>query len=77
MKAIYDVRYRDLIARLKGARNKAGLTQAEVATAMERCRTWVAKIEACELECGIMDLIGFCKVYGMRARDVVKEMEDA
>jgi len=76
MKAIYDARYRELIARLKGARNKAGLTQADVASRMGRCRTWVAKIEACELECGIMDLLGFCKVYGLRARDVIKEMEE-
>jgi len=77
MKAIYDARYRELIGRFKGARNKAGLTQAEVANRFGRCRTWVAKIEACELECGIMDLLGFCRMYGLRARDVIKEMEDA
>jgi transcriptional regulator with XRE-family HTH domain len=75
MKAIYCPGYRALVARLRGARLNAGLTQSEVAARMGRCRTWVAKIESCELECGILDLMGFCRVYGLDVRDVIGSME--
>jgi len=64
MKAIYDARYQELIAWLKGARNKAGLTQSDVASKTGRCRIWVAKIESCELECGIMELLAFFRCTG-------------
>jgi transcriptional regulator with XRE-family HTH domain len=61
-----------MVARLKSARLKAGMTQAVVAQRMGRCRTWVAKIESCELECGIMDLIGFCRVYRLEVAEMIR-----
>ena len=77
MKAIYDPGYRLLVARLRDARLKAGLTQAAVAGRTGHCRTWVAKIESCELECGLLDLIGFCRVYGLEVKEVIGIMEKA
>ena len=77
VKAIYDPRYRAMVARLRDARMNAGLTQANVARKMGRCRTWVAKIESCELECGLLDLIRFCRVYELEIREVIELMEKA
>ena len=68
-------RYREMVGQLKCARLQAGMAQTEVAHGMGRCRTWVTTIEACELEFGILDLIGFCRVYGMRTRDVIALMD--
>ena len=45
---IYDPGYRKLVSSLKDTRKGLGLTQAEVAARIGCCRTWVAKIEACE-----------------------------
>lgn len=46
-KQIYHAGYRKLVARLKQARLKAGMKQADVAAKLGRNRTWIAKIECC------------------------------
>ena len=75
-KQIYNARYKQLVGRLKNERKKLGLTQAEVAGKLGLCRTWVAKIECCELGLDLLGLVKICRVYGLRARDVIGGMEE-
>lgn len=70
-KQIYHPRYRDLITCLKGTRKKLGLSQAAVAVQLGLCRTWVAKVEACELGLDLLHLVKLCRVYGLKARDMI------
>jgi transcriptional regulator with XRE-family HTH domain len=73
-KQIYDPRYRELVAHLKATRKKLGLTQAEVASKLGLCRTWVGKIECCELGLDLLHFIRICEVYGVRAGEVVRRI---
>lgn len=55
--------YRQMLARLREARRAAGLTQAEVAQAMGRPQSFVAKIEAGERRLDPIELWHLAKLY--------------
>jgi transcriptional regulator with XRE-family HTH domain len=74
-KEIFNAEYRQLIGSLRDARKKLGLTQAEVASKMAVNRTWVAKVEGCELRLDLLHFVRLCQVYGLRARELIGEME--
>ena len=74
-KQIYNPRYRALVARLKHARLSLGLSQAQVARRLGLCRTWVAKIECCELRLDLLHFVKLCRLYGLRASEVIGGME--
>lgn len=74
-KQIYDPGYRELIAGLKAARKSVGLSQAQVAARLGVSRTWVSKIEGCELNLSITGLLALCRLYGIRAAAVIRKLE--
>lgn len=61
--AVYDPDYRSLIRRVREARVEAGLTQAEVATALERPVSFVSKCELGERRIDPIDLRNFMELY--------------
>jgi predicted transcriptional regulator len=75
-KEIFNAEYRQLIGSLRDARKKLGLTQAEVASKMAVNRTWVAKIEGCELRLDLLHFVRLCAVYRLRAAKVIAAMEE-
>ena len=75
-KEIYNAGYRQLVARLREARKGLGLTQQEVADRLGTGRTWVAKIEMCELRLDLLHLVRLCGAYGLKARKVIGVMEE-
>ena len=60
-KQIHDRGYRQLVATLKATRKEQGLTQAEVAARLGVCRTWVSKIESCEVGLDLLGVIRLCR----------------
>jgi transcriptional regulator with XRE-family HTH domain len=48
MKSVHSGTYRAIIAALKDARHRAGLTQQELAKQLGRPQSFVAKVERCE-----------------------------
>lgn len=74
-KEIYDPGYRKLVARLKHARKKAGMSQEEVAGKLGCCRTRVAKIEQCELGLHLLGFARICRVYGLDPKKVIEMIE--
>jgi len=76
-KQIHDRGYRQLVATLKATRKAHGLTQAEVAARLGVCRTWVSKIESCEVGLDLLGLIRLCRVYGLKTATAVEAMEKA
>jgi hypothetical protein len=51
--------------------------QAEVARKKGLCRTWMAKVECCEIGLDVVGLVKLCGVYGLRAADVIGVMGKA
>ena len=74
-KQIYNDRYRELVEHLRGRRLDLGLTQAQAAHAIGVNRTWISKVENCELSLDLLGLVRFCRAYRLRARDVIEIME--
>ena len=75
-KQIYHPGYRSLVRKLKAARLEASLSQEDVARQLGVCRTWVTKVEANELGLDLLGLVGLCRVYGLRAGELILLVEE-
>jgi transcriptional regulator with XRE-family HTH domain len=62
--AVYDPDYRFIIRRVREAREAAGMTQTEVATALERPLSFVSKCELGERRIDPVDLRKFADLFG-------------
>ena len=62
--ALNTRRYRAFLAKLRRAREDAGLTQVEVAKLVERPQTWVSKCELGERRADVVELEDLAAVYG-------------
>jgi transcriptional regulator with XRE-family HTH domain len=63
-KALQAKRYRAFLARLREAREEAGMTQAEVAASMNRPQTWVSKCELGERRVDFVELEDWAAACG-------------
>jgi transcriptional regulator with XRE-family HTH domain len=61
--AVYDSEYQLLIRRVREAREEAGMTQAEVAAALNRPLSFVSKCELGERRIDPIDLRKFADLY--------------
>jgi transcriptional regulator with XRE-family HTH domain len=68
--------YNRFLARLKDARLKAGMTQGDVAKKIHRPQSFVSKYEKGERRLDIAEFIQICKVVGIPAHKLVKELSD-
>lgn len=62
---------------MDATRKAHGLTQAEVAARLGVCRTWVSKVESCEVGLDLLGVIRLCRVYGLKTATAVEVMEKA
>ncbi len=53
-----------MLQRLKEARRRAGLTQAEVAATLHKPQSFVSKCESGERRIDVIELEDFAKLYG-------------
>jgi transcriptional regulator with XRE-family HTH domain len=72
-KPIHTPEYRRMLARLRDAREEAGLTQAEVAARIERPQSFVSKCESGERRIDPTELSMFAKLYRKRASSFLEE----
>jgi transcriptional regulator with XRE-family HTH domain len=63
-KSVHSSEYRQLLARLKSAREDAGLTQVQVAEKLKKPQSYVSKVEAGERRLDPIELSRFAKLYG-------------
>ncbi|MGH1412833.1 MAG: helix-turn-helix domain-containing protein [Pelagimonas sp.] len=61
-KSIYNEEYRKLIDALKAARLEAGLTQQQVADALGRPQSFVAKVEGYERRLDVIEFVKLCRI---------------
>lgn len=62
--ALHTRRYRAFLAKLRRAREEAGLTQVQVAKLVGRPQTWVSKCELGERRVDIVELEDLAAAYG-------------
>lgn len=75
-KSIYREPYRMMVSTLRSARMRAGLTQADAGQKIGHSRQWVSKAEICEIRLDVMQVIAFCRAYGLKAHSLVRRMEE-
>lgn len=74
VKSIYSDRYDRLRAALIAARKAAGLTQAEVAAALSRPQSFVAKYEGGERRLDVIEFLDVCRATGASAVKIVRAL---
>ena len=65
----------ELLVLLRGARERADLTQAQVAERLGRPQSFVAKVEGGERRLDVIEFIGLAKALGVRPAEIVKALE--
>jgi hypothetical protein len=65
MSGLHTNRYRELVRRLRAAREQAGLKQTDVAEALRKPQSFVSKIELCERRLDPIELIDLAALYGV------------
>ena len=73
-KSQHSAAYERLIAALKAARERAGLTQEQAATKLGTYETFFSKVENRERRIDVIELIAICEAFGT---DPVKLLRDA
>lgn len=61
----YQKKYRQFLARLREARQQAGLTQAEAARRLGKPQSFLSKCESGERRVDFVELTAFAKLYGV------------
>ena len=59
----YDTLYSMFLAKLKMAREDAGLTQVQVAEKLNKSQSYVSKCENGDLKVDIVELMSFARIY--------------
>lgn len=62
-KSIYSSEYKAFIQKLRKARKEKGLTQLEVANAIGKPQSYIAKCENGERRVDVIELAEFAKIY--------------
>ena len=70
-KTISDPRYAELLARLRAARERRGVTQAGLAEAIGRDQSFVSKVESRERRLDVVELVDICRALGVVFREVL------
>lgn len=60
---------------MKRARQKAGMTQADLARATGRTQAYISKFESGQLRLDVIDFILFARTLNLDAHRVLKELE--
>lgn len=59
-----DPRYRQLVERLRAARETVRLTQTEVARRLGKPQSFISKVESGERRLDVIELLDFAQLYG-------------
>lgn len=74
-KSIYTREYRAVTRLLKRTREKAGITQVELAEALGQSQSFVSKCERGERRLDIIQLRTVCRTLGLSLQDFVERLE--
>jgi transcriptional regulator with XRE-family HTH domain len=74
-KVLRSPAHRQLIAWVQRARRSADLTQSELAQALRKPQSFVAKIEGGERRLEVIEFIGLCRALGRDPGQAIQELE--
>jgi len=63
--------YRGFLRRLRAARERAGLTQVDVARKLKRPQSYVSKSESGERRVDVVEAAEMARLYGVKTDDLV------
>lgn len=75
-KSIYTREYAVLLELLREAREKAGLTQVELAKRLKQSQSFVSKVEVGERRLDLIQLRTMCRVLGTTLPEFVAKLEE-
>lgn len=67
----HDPQYIGFIASLRNARKTKGLSQAELASILNKPQSFVSKVETCERRLDLIEAIEWCIALGLYLEDIV------
>ena len=73
-KTIYSDSYRALISQLKAARRHRHLTQEQTGKPCGKGRTWLNKIETCEVRLDVLDFTRLCRALDLEPGRVIRQL---
>ncbi len=75
--AIYTPEYQTFLVELRGARERAGLTQAELAQRLNRSQSFITKAETGDRRLDIAQLVFICRALGISLPDFIDRYDAA
>lgn len=72
MASLYSDEYQGVIAALKQARKAQGITQMQLAEALGRPQSFIAKIESGERRLDVVEFVHLARLVGLNVEDVLK-----
>jgi transcriptional regulator with XRE-family HTH domain len=73
-KSLFTPRYDRFLRRLREMRIAAALSQVEAAKKLKRPQSFVSKCESGERRVDVVELLDFCRAYGVPADQFVKKL---
>ena len=73
-KSLFSPAYDHFLRELRKARENAGMTQAQVAVKLRKPQSYVSKCEAGERRVDVIELLQFCRVFGVKPDAFVKRL---
>lgn len=70
MRTLSDQHYLEVVARLRSARERSGMTQAQLARNLGRPQSYVSKVETGERRIDFIELLRLCRALGTSLADV-------
>lgn len=74
-KSAHTAEYAELLALLRAARNKAGLTQVELSQKLSLTQSHLSKIERGEVRLDVIQLRAFCNAIGVPWLHLLRDLE--
>jgi transcriptional regulator with XRE-family HTH domain len=71
MRAVHANKYRAFLKRLRAARERAALTQVQVAQRLGKPQSYVSKSESGERRVDVVEAADFARFYGIKVDDLV------
>ena len=75
-KSIHSPRYAELLALLRSARARAGLTQGELASRLRMTQSSVSKVERGERRLDVVELHAWCDALGTPFRRFAADLDE-
>jgi len=71
MPDMHSPQYLEFVARLRGARKARRITQAHLASLLNKPQSYVSKVETCERRIDLIEAAKWCKALGITLDDVL------